>query len=779
MPIRSRLRTLWSRAARFASFAAAAALATRAAFGAASVFPHPDRIRYDGQCLTIDGKDVFIYSAAFHYFRCPPELWRERFRRLKEAGCNAVETYVPWNWSERTAPANPADFSHIDLAEFQAWLHMAQDEFGFYTIIRPGPYICAEWDGGGFPRWLLARRPAALPLARPWLRTSDSRFLEWSRHWMQAVCPVIAAGQVTRRPPGHGGVILVQIENEFDFDRAVPDADRVPALRALYEAALAGGIEVPIFTCWTRQCRDSADPELAQVFDACNAYPRFDIQRTADSLTTLESQQPDAPAMLSEWQGGWFEKVGGVPSDRQPGITAAQLSADALEAIQSGATILNCYMGCGGTNFGRWAARDIATTYDYDAPIRETGAIGEKYRAFAAIGQFLRQYGADLARSEALSCQVESGNPDVVIAARQTRSGTVYVFASNRSVSQSRRGTAALWLEGVGEVGVDYDLAPFGFKVLRLHAKGGYVARGYWLPDAVPAVRRPDPHLIPAPIVLREAQVRIDRGAVAADGKPFELGPRTLLPELGVTDARPVVYSAAFDGRGDGMLHFTLPLADELVVEVNGRVIGAADSNGDLPAAGLPAGPNALRILYYQRGQPNGGAALDYEPGILAAQWRPRGGGAPLAIRSWTVVPAFGGEAQGWTGLGPGAAVGWRTVALVKGESKPAPNPPASSLSPLWYRLQFELPAPNPKSWVPWGAKLSATGDGELWLNGHPLGRYWLAGPQRIFYLPECWLRSGPGAAANVLTVVLAPTHGAARLLAAAITPYAAQAEAR
>src|ERR1700682_646203 len=78
-------------------------------------FSHPDRIRYDGHCFTIDGKDTFIFSGAFHYFRCPKELWRERFRRIKEAGFNAVETYVAWNWSEQQRPSGLGDTSHIRL----------------------------------------------------------------------------------------------------------------------------------------------------------------------------------------------------------------------------------------------------------------------------------------------------------------------------------------------------------------------------------------------------------------------------------------------------------------------------------------------------------------------------------------------------------------------------------------------------------------------------------------------------------------------------------------
>jgi hypothetical protein len=120
-------------------------------------FAHPDRIHYDGHCLTIDGKDVFLFSGSFHYFRCPKELWPERFQTIKNAGFNCVETYAAWNWSEREMPASVEDLSKIDVHDLDDWLTMAE-QFGFYVIVRPGPYICAEWDGGGYPQWLVAEK---------------------------------------------------------------------------------------------------------------------------------------------------------------------------------------------------------------------------------------------------------------------------------------------------------------------------------------------------------------------------------------------------------------------------------------------------------------------------------------------------------------------------------------------------------------------------------------------------------------------------------------------
>src|SRR3954453_9457061 len=110
---------------------ATAGLAAQSAQPATKPFPKPERICYDGHSLTIEGKDTFIRSAAFHYFRTPRELWRDRFQKIKSAGFNTVETYIPWNWHEREMPAGIHDFSKVDLSEIKAWLTMAQDEFGF------------------------------------------------------------------------------------------------------------------------------------------------------------------------------------------------------------------------------------------------------------------------------------------------------------------------------------------------------------------------------------------------------------------------------------------------------------------------------------------------------------------------------------------------------------------------------------------------------------------------------------------------------------------------
>ena len=262
-------------------------------------FLSPDRIRYDAQCLTIDGKDAFIYSGSFHYFRCPKELWRDRFQKIKEAGFNTVETYTPWNWHEREMPKSPDDFSQItSLKDLDDWLTLAED-FGLNVIVRPGPYICAEWDNGGFPLWLSALKTPAAPLHKEgWMRSDDPVFLAWSKHWFDVVCPIIAKHQITRKAPGKPGVILVQVENEYDSAK-FSDAVKINQIKALAQFARADGIDVPLITCWTKQVRESNDPELRQIFDCCNFYPRWNVSKELGTqIPKLRREQPDAGGLV-------------------------------------------------------------------------------------------------------------------------------------------------------------------------------------------------------------------------------------------------------------------------------------------------------------------------------------------------------------------------------------------------------------------------------------------------------------------------------------------------
>jgi len=789
-------------------------------------FPKPDRIRYDGHCFTIDGKDTFIRSAAFHYFRVPRELWRDRFRKIKDAGFNTVETYVPWNWHERDMPAGPGDFSKVDLSEFEAWLKMAQDEFGFYTIVRPGPFICAEWAGGAYPRWLAKFAPGTGE--HFWLRSGDDSHIAWSVHWYDAVCKVFAREQITRKPKDGRGIIMVQIENEYDHHK---DPGKTKLLRALYEAVKKAGIEVPVFTCLTRECRASKDPELSQVFDTDNYYVSLNAAPScAERMASLRARQPDAPGFVTELQGGWFSLVGGKLSEEHYS-DARHYNAINLMSLLGGATGLNTYMFVGGTHFGGWQARGQTTSYDYNAPIRESGALSPKYVVADGINQFIRENHEQLLRSEGGPCELHGASSTLFGGIRVGPDGTRFVFLHNTDSGKAVSGkmtvvpgkiatptgpiynidqngtrvlikadatVTAAQSPNIPPFEVDYDLAPLGAKVLVI-PPGKTSAEGAWYPKAQKPITAS--YNVQAAVRLTSALEHTD----PLDGKWQKLPVGKSLPELGVSDQRYVLYRARITLPADDATKFTKLLVnsfsrDIVSAQVNGQLprrlapsdayaaattrdakksftrIGPNDFDNRFDVAGLlHAGSNEILLLYENIGFEHGYIPMEELSGIRQAGLSAdeKAISKPL---DWEIATDLGGVAAGWP-RPEFAPKDWEKVAL--DTTAPIPRkgndiqPKAHQNALLtWYRLEFDLPDSPAARSVPWRLLIKASGNGFMWLNGHDIGRHWEAGPQREYYLPECWLSfSGK----NVLVLGLRQTINGAMLEAAEVCPYPPQ----
>jgi len=784
-------------------------------------FAKPDRIRYDGHCLTIDGKNVFIRSAEFHYFRTPPELWRDRFQKIKEAGFNTVDTYVPWNWHEREMPAGLNDFSKVDLSEFKAWLDMAQNEFGFYIIVRPGPFICAEWAGGGYPRWLAKFAPGTGKDF--WLRSANDSDIAWSVHWYDAVCKVIAQEQITRKPIGGKGIILMQIENEYD---AFKCPDKPKLLRALFERTRKSGVEIPIFTCLTHECRESSDPVLSQVFDCDNYYVGLTAAPScAQRMMSLRARQPDAPGFVTELQGGWFALVGDRLSEDNYS-DARHYNAISLMSLLGGATGLNTYMFVGGTHFGGWQARGQTTTYDYNAPIREWGARGEKYAVAEGINQFIRENEAQLLCATGGPCELQGAPTNLFGGVRVGPDGTRFVFLDNTDPKNPVTGKITVVpgkivrpsgpIYNIDQDGnrvliktddavaksatippfeVDYDLAPLGAKVLVI-PPGKTPAEGVWYPKPQNSIARAA--MLPAPMRIAAALKRND----PIDGPWQPLSTGQSLPEIGVNDQRYVVYHSQFSLTGNDAANLSKLLIntftrDIVSAQVNGQIakrlypsdayVAAATRNtkksftrigpdefdnrfdvGNL----LHAGTNEIVLLYENIGFEHGYFPMEELSGIRQAGLSETEQAITKPL-DWHVATNLGGVTAGWT-QPDFTANDWNKVALDtntpiarKGNGIQPKDHQDALLT--WYRMEFEVPdSPEARS-VPWRLLIKASGNGFMWLNGHDIGRHWEAGPQCEYYLPECWLNFG---GKNVLVLGLRQTINGAKIEAAEVSPY-------
>jgi len=728
------------------------------------VFSHPDRIRYDSQCLTIDGKDTMIYSGAFHYFRCPKELWPERFQKMKDAGLNCVETVVPWDWHEQEKPSGLDDFSKITrMQDLDDWLTMAE-KYGLYVIVRPGPYICAEWEFGGFPLWLKTERPANPLRGKIWLRTDDPIFVAWGKHWLDAVCPIIAKHQITRNAPGQTGVILFQLENEYDSWPAAKDV-RINYLTDLANEVTADGIDVPLFTCKTKEIRDVPTGPLRNVFDCINLYPLWDVRKAVDGgIDDLRKTQPDAPLATSELQGGWFAHVGQQLSDQQDGLSPAEIQNLTLYCWQKGDTLTNYYMMFGGTSFDDWAARGLISSYDYDAPIREDGGVGDRYQRVWALGHMFQEHAARLVRSTLADIQWTASDNDVQIGERRAQDGSRYIFVRTDNHTDARSGHAQVKEKdgSAPDIDFDYQLEPFGSTVLYLPPGATTASQGEWLPKPAPAIARPD--TLPSAVTITKGQTMID--PVPQTWRPIKLGQP--FAEVGNLGSHFVYYHVPV--TAGATLNFKLQWPDHIVASANGTLVPVVTDDKKNITVTVPDQTQEIVVLLENQGYFNFKERIEQQvDGIHAIA----GASGPIEFSA--------GEVDG-SELGRGVAFSKPDSNIDESKWQSADfsttAAPATNGLLTWYRAKFELPAPVPEAWVPWHLHLEANGDGFIYLNGHGVGRYWQVGPQHDFFLPACWLNFGPGKT-NVLALSLCPQDKGVSVSALNIAPDSDTAEKR
>jgi hypothetical protein len=780
---------------------------------------------------------------------------------------------------------------------------MAINDYGLNVILRPGPYICAEWDGGGYPQWLTTKKPAGF--AGMWYRGDDATYLAWCKHWYTAVAKVAAPWQITHQPEGKPGIILWQIENEYNYDRH-PAAVKLHQLQALAHDSRDLGIDVPLLTCVTSDPLFRSDPFLmANVWDTRNEYPKFNMTGFVGELEHEAIYQLDKPRGISELQGGWFAQVGGKLSEQQ-GFNDAHIMHITLLAWAHGITSSNYYMMFGGTNSGDWAAQSITTTYDYAAPIRESGGVDARYLAVSAMGHFLADHGAKLARSVAEPITIEGTTTDVPTIVRRAADGSRYLFIFNNSQELEKSGTLSIYIDSdePAHLQVHYALGKFGSKILYLPPGATDASAGQWLPKPIDPPQRPT--TVPPAITIGKFLRQVDPGPQQwqpmIDGGGEE--------SAGIFDRRYVYYRATVPTAADGKPRALLirpDLRDSLIAEVDGkRMPLIKDSNIDTTAfdlTSLGSAGGTVTLLYENPGRPNGGegmeapcgplqlqivdrntivpathnwlmkvvsdnASADVAAGVDDSSWEKidnttrlanvengqkivfrdhiarsddelKSGNTVVSINRLAgpaiiyvngkqvgssdvpgislkidaagqlqqgdnvvaiVMPtpprrgepmrgiemvaansqstAAGGSGAAWNLSGQPAGIAgqwwqpqfddskWESAAPAN--DKAAPSPGAVGLT--WYRMKFDLPAADPHVWIPWNLDLDASGNGFIYLNGHFLGRWWQIGPQRSYYLPECWLNFGPGQS-NIVTMCLRPIDSAATLNSAQVSP--------
>jgi beta-galactosidase len=318
--------------------------------------------RAQGGKFLLNGKPFQIISGSMHYARIPRAYWRARLRMAKAMGLNTITTYVFWN--EHEPRPGVYDFNgRNDVAEF---IREAQSE-GLYVILRPGPYACAEWEWGGYPSWLLKDHNIVV-------RSSDPKFMDPARRWLMRLGQELAPLQI-----GNGGpIIAVQVENEYGSF-----GDDHNYMEQIHHALLDAGFnKAMLYTAdGPEQLPKGSLPELPAVIN-------FGPGDAKHGFAILHKLRPEGPFMTGEYWAGWFDHWG-----EHHHTTNAQQQADELAWMLSQGYSVSMYMFHGGTSFGWMNGANIdhgtyepdVTSYDYDAPLDESGRPTQKYDLFRNV----------------------------------------------------------------------------------------------------------------------------------------------------------------------------------------------------------------------------------------------------------------------------------------------------------------------------------------------------------------------------------------------------------
>jgi beta-galactosidase len=347
-------------------------------------------INFDGRGFLVNGQRTFIASGSIHYPRVPQALWHDRLLRLKRAGLNCVQTYAFMNYHSSAE----GQYDFFGEKDFNLFLQDAHD-LGLYATVRAGLYVCAEWENGGYPNWLLQTPGLAL-------RQDNAPFLAASDDWYAHVLPIVATNQINNG----GSVILVQLENEdeslWGTDTNIPP---LPYFQHLLTNALSLGIEVPMFFSGLHHASDPT---------------------TTMPTVPWDSIGRDTPWYTTEFWAGWFNQYGMSLSQ------AIGIDRITWKILAYGGNGYNYYMFHGGSDFDHWNDDEVAASYDYGAAVGQAGDLRTLYYRDKRAALFARTFQAILENSTNATTTYSNAASNVTaVTARGSPAGTILFLDNN------------------------------------------------------------------------------------------------------------------------------------------------------------------------------------------------------------------------------------------------------------------------------------------------------------------------------------------------------------
>ncbi|GLT81831.1 hypothetical protein SLE2022_002610 [Rubroshorea leprosula] len=637
-------------------------------------------VTYDHRAIVIDGKRRVLVSGSIHYPRSTPDMWPDLIQKSKDGGLDVIETYVFWNSHEPVR--NKYNFEgRNDLVKFVKLVA----EAGLYVHLRIGPYVCAEWNYGGFPLWL-----HFIPGIQ--FRTDNEPFKTEMQRFTAKIVDMMK--QENLYASQGGPIILSQIENEYgNIDSAYGSAAK-SYIKWAAGMAISLDTGVPWVMC---QQADAPDP----IINTCNGF--YCDQFTPNSNTK--------PKMWTENWSGWFLSFGGAAPYRP----VEDLAFAVARFYQRGGTFQNYYMYHGGTNFGRTTGGPfIATSYDYDAPIDEYGIPRQpKWGHLKDVHKAIKLCEKALVATDPTYTSL---GPNLEATVYKTGSGLCAAFLANVGTSEVT----------VNFRGNSYRLPAWSVSIL---------------PDCKNVVLNTAKinSMTMIPSFLHQA-LNVDADSTEAIGsgwswinEPVGISKDNaftkpgLLEQINTTADQSdyLWYSLSINIKGDEtflgdgyqtILHVE-SLGHALRAFINGKLAGSANGNSDnakvaveIPITLVP-GKNTIDLLSLTVGLQNYGAFFDKTgagiTGPVKLKGSKNGNSVDLSSQQWTYQIGLKGEDSG---LSTGSSSQWVS------------QPDLPKNQPLiWYKTKFDTPAGND----PVALDFTGMGKGEAWINGQSIGRYW------------------------------------------------------
>ncbi|KAK6151943.1 hypothetical protein DH2020_014578 [Rehmannia glutinosa] len=674
-------------------------------------------VSYDDKAFIINGKRRILISGSIHYPRSTPQMWPDLIHKAKDGGLDVIQTYVFWNGHE-PSPGKYNFEGRFDLVKFIKLVQQA----GLYVHLRIGPYVCAEWNFGGFPVWL-----KYVPGIE--FRTDNQPFMVAMQRFVEKIVNMMKAENLFE--PQGGPIIMSQIENEYgpvEWEIGSPGK-----AYTAWAAKMAVGLDTGV--PWI-MCKHEAAPD--PMIDTCNGF----------YCQGFTPNKPYKPKMWTEVWTGWYTQFGG-PIPHRP---VEDLAFSVARFVQNNGSFFNYYMYHGGTNFGRTTAgRFIATSYDFDAPLDEYGLPNEpKYGHLTDLHKAIKQCEPALVSSYPV---VTWPGKNQEVHVFKSKSGACAAFLSNYDPTFSTKLTFQ---------NMPYDLPPWSISILpdcktevyntaKIRSKGVRakmipVSSGlYWQSYNENAPSADDTDTLAMQDLWEQVNVTRD----SSDYLWY-------LTQVNIAS------DEGFLKTGKWPLLTVMSAGHALHVFINGQLSGTVYGGLDNPKltytgyVNLRAGVNKISLLSVAVGLPNVG--LHYETwnaGVLGPVFLKglNEGTRDLTKQSWSYKDGLKGES-----LNLNTATGSSSVEWIEG-SLLAQKQPLT-----WYKRFMIFPQIFRRNLL----DMLNMGKGEIWINGESIGRHWpgyiakgrcghcnyagtftqtkcLSGcgqpSQRWYHIPRSWLR--------------------------------------